>query len=302
MNELGQLLGSIRQGLRSFSKVLVPLWWQFFDWVALVSWKKLIVVWLLLTIFLGPIDLEQPIFLLFVFSAIIKVLAGGKRRADIVARDASERAKLERLERHVMEARMQAMQAQIEPHFLFNTLSSIDVLIELDPQRASRMQKRLIQYLRAALPQMRDGAAASTLGQQVALSQAYLEIMQMRMEERLTVHIDVPEVLASQPFPSMMLQTLVENAIQHGLEPKAAGGLLEITASLQGPERLQVSVLDTGAGFSPSPRAGIGLANIRDRLKMLYGLDAELVLEANMPAGTRASIILPISAQLPAAA
>lgn len=293
MNELEQLLDSIAQGLRSLGKVFAPFWWQFFDWVAVVSWRKLVVVWLLLTILLGPLGLAEPTFLLFVFASIIKVLAGGKRRADIVAREASERATVERCERIVMEARIQAMQAQIEPHFLFNTLSSIDVLIELDPQRASKMQKRLIQYLRAALPQMREGAAASTLGQQVELSRAYLEIMQMRMEERLTVHINVPEVLCSLPFPSMMLQTLVENAIQHGLEPKGAGGLLEISATLQGEGRLLVAVADTGVGFSPSPRAGVGLANIRERLKMMFGLDAELVLEANIPCGTRASILLP---------
>src|SRR5262249_56231280 len=113
---------------------------------------------------------------------IIKIVAGGKRRADLTAREATQRAETEQLERTVVEARMEALQAQIEPHFLFNTLASIDQLILTDPPRASKMQQSLIRYLRSAMPQLRDGSRP-TLGQQVDLSKAYLEIMTVRMEE-----------------------------------------------------------------------------------------------------------------------
>src|SRR4030095_5042338 len=178
-----------------------------------------------------------PVFLLIVASFIIKVVARGKRRAELTANEATRRAETEQLERTVLEARMEALQAQIEPHFLFNTLGSIDQLIQTDPPRASRMQQSLIRYLRSAMPQMREGRRP-TLGQQVDLCSAFLEIMSVRMEERLVPMVNVPEGLKSAVFPSMMLQTLVENAIKHGLEPKTTGGRLEINAEIvDGPRR-----------------------------------------------------------------
>ena len=122
--------------------------------------------------------------LIILASFIIKVVAGGKRRAELTASEATQRAETEQLERTVLEARMEALQAQIEPHFLFNTLASIDQLIQTDPPRASKMQQSLIRYLRSAMPQMRDGGRP-TLGQQVDLCSAFLEIMAVRMEERL---------------------------------------------------------------------------------------------------------------------
>jgi LytS/YehU family sensor histidine kinase len=116
------------------------------------------------------------------------------------ATEATERAQEEQLQRTVLEARMEALQAQIEPHFLFNTLASIDQLIQTDPPRASRMQQSLIRYLRSSMPQIRDGRRP-TLGQQVDLSAAYLEIMAVRMEGRLQPVVSVPEGLKSAVFP-----------------------------------------------------------------------------------------------------
>ena len=171
---------------------------------------------------------------------------------------------------------MEALQAQIEPHFLFNTLASIDQLIQTDPPRASRMQQSLIRYLRSAMPQMREGSRPS-LGQQVDLCGAFLEIMAVRMEGRLQPVVRVPEGLKSAVFPSMMLQTLVENAIKHGLEPKPEGGRLEIGAEVVDGQ-LAVHVLDTGVGFMPKAEGGVGLANIRERLKALYDGRAELII------------------------
>src|SRR5215467_10706754 len=265
-----------RQTLRNLWRLIVELWWRFFDWLAVVSWKTLLIIYFLSLLLAALLNRPNTFFLFLIISAIIKVVAGGKRRAELTARQATQRADTEQLERTALEARMQALQAQIEPHFLFNTLASIDQLIQTDPARASKMQQSLIRYLRSAMPQLREGRRP-TLGQQVDLCSAFLEIMAVRMEERLRWTVDVPEGLKSAVFPSMMLQTLVENAIKHGLEPKAEGGRLEISAEIVDGQ-LTVSVLDNGIGFMPKAEAGVGLANIRERLKALYKGRAELII------------------------
>ena len=281
----------IRQAFREIRRGIVVMWWGFFDWVAVVSWKALLLV-SFLSLLIGSIfKLPTLTFLLIVASFIIKVVAGGKRRAELTASQANRRAETEQLERTVLEARMESLQAQIEPHFLFNTLASIDQLIQTDPPRASRMQQSLIRYLRSAMPQMRDGSRP-TLGQQVKLSSAFLEIMAVRMEERLQPTLNVPDGLKSAVFPSMMLQTLVENAIKHGLEPKAEGGRLEIGAEIVDGQ-LAVHVLDTGIGFMPKSEGGVGLANIRERLKALYNDRAELIISVPPAGGTCATIKVP---------
>jgi hypothetical protein len=256
-----------------------------------VSWTKLALVSLLALIMAGILKHPVPVLILIVASFIVKVAAGGKRRADLTASEATKRAETEQLERTVAEARMEALQAQIEPHFLFNTLASIDQLIQTDPKRASEMQKSLIRYLRSAIPQMREGGRP-TLGQQVNLSSAFLEIMRVRMEERLQPVIDIPEGLKTAVFPSMMLQTLVENAIKHGLEPKAEGGRLGIRAEIVDGE-LAVHVWDDGKGFMPQTQGGVGLANIRERLRALYKDRAELIVSVPPQGGTCATIKVP---------
>ncbi len=282
---IGQAFAEIRKGV-------VVVWWAFFGWVAVVSWKALLLV-SLLTLILGAGIFQLPnfTFLLIVASFIIKVVAGGKRRAELTADEAMRRAETEQLERTVIEARMEALQAQIEPHFLFNTLASIDQLIQTDPPRASKMQQSLIRYLRSAMPQMRDGSRP-TLGQQVELSRAFLEIMAVRMEGRLQSVVIVPEGLKSAIFPSMMLQTLVENAVKHGLEPKPEGGLIEIGAEIVDGQ-LAVHVRDTGVGFMPRGEGGVGLANVRERLKALHNGRAELIISVPSAGGTCATIKVP---------
>ncbi len=279
------------QALREIRSGVVAMWWGFFDWLAVVSWKKLLLVCLLALILGGILQHPIPVVLGALASFIIKTVAGGKRRAEISADEAVKRAEREQLERMVVEARMQALQAQIEPHFLFNTLASIDQLICTDPPRASKMQRTLIRYLRSAMPQIREGARP-TLGQQVELCQAFLEIMAVRMEGRMEAVVRVPEGLKSAVFPSMMLQTLVENAIKHGLEPKAEGGRLEIVAEVVD-GALFVHVIDTGAGFMPKGQGGVGLTNVRERLQALYGQRAELVIAVPPGGGTRATIRVP---------
>jgi sensor histidine kinase YesM len=239
----------------------------------------------------GILQHPTPVFFLIVASFIIKVVARGKRRAELTANEATKRAETEQLERTVLEARLEALQAQIEPHFLFNTLASIDQLIQTDPPRASKMQQSLIRYLRSAMPQMREGSRPS-LGQQVKLCSAFLEIMSVRMEGRLQPVVSVPEGLKSAVFPSMMLQTLVENAIKHGLEPKAEGGRLEIGAEIVDGQ-LAVHVLANGIGFMPKAEGGVGLANVRERLKALYKDRAELIITVPPAGGTCATIKVP---------
>ena len=232
-------------------------------------------------------------------SAIVKATYKGRIQAEVKAAQATETAEAESLKRQVVEARMAAMQAQVEPHFLFNTLASIDHLIETDPPRASQMQKNLIALLRASMPTMREasggnGNGVRDLGRELAVIRPYLEILKVRMEERLTTEIAVPDGLLSAEFPPMMVQTLVENAIKHGLEPKAEGGHLAVKAEIVH-GKLQVSVADTGLGFGRAATAGtgVGLANIRERLQLLYGPKAALTIAENAGGGTRVSITVP---------
>jgi len=239
--------------------------------------------------------LPQLAFLFILLSAGIKIAYAGRVKAEAKAAQAQEVAEAESLQRQVVEARMAAMQAQVEPHFLFNTLASIDHLIEVDPPRASRMQKNLIALLRASMPAMRE--KATNLGRELEVVRPYLEILKVRMEERLQPQVDVSEGLYSADFPPMMLQSLVENAIKHGLEPKADGGSLSVSAEVAH-GKLHVSVADTGVGFARAATAGTGtgLTNIRERLKLIYGDAAELRITPNAPTGTRVTIVVPYKA------
>ncbi|MET0520029.1 MAG: histidine kinase [Burkholderiaceae bacterium] len=229
-------------------------------------------------------------------SAVIKIMYKGRMQAEVKAAQAAETAEAESLKRQVIEARMAAMQAQVEPHFLFNTLASIDHLIETDPPRASQMQKNLIALLRASMPTMREANASGTrdLGRELAVIKPYLEILKMRMEERLQAEIDVPEGLLSAEFPPMMIQGLVENAIKHGLEPKAEGGTLKVKAEIVH-GKLCVTVADTGLGFGRAATGGtgVGLANIRERLMLLYGPKGGVTVTENQPSGTKVTITVP---------
>jgi hypothetical protein len=203
------------------------------------------------------------------------------------------RAEAERhqMEKNVLEARLALMQAQVEPHFLFNTLANVQHLVETDPAGASRMLDSLIQYLRAALPQMRE--AATNLGREVDMARAFLEINRVRMGSRLAFAIEVPDSLKERAFPPMMLISLVENAIKHGVDPCCDCGSILIRAEEAEGGRLKVSVTDTGEGIRPKKGGGVGLTNIRERLKALYGGSARLVLEENAPRGVVAFIEVP---------
>ena len=224
----------------------------------------------------------------------MKALVGGKKRAEAETVTANEAAERESMQRQLSEAKMQMMQAQVEPHFLFNTLASVEHLIQVDPPRAAKMQRSLIQYLRAVLPQMRDNALITNLGREADMVQAYLNLLKMRMEERLTVDFQIPDGLRSAAFPPMMLQSMVENAIKHGLEVKPEGGTLRIVAEVAH-SKLRVTVTDDGLGFGvvPSDGTGLGLPTIRERLKLLHGDEGSLTITPNQPSGVCAVIEVP---------
>jgi Histidine kinase len=194
------------------------------------------------------------------------------------------------LSKQAVEAELKLMQAQVEPHFLFNTLASVQFLTETDPPMAGRMLGHLLAYLRAAVPQLRSGS--TTLGQEAELARAYLSIMQMRMETRLRFTIDVPTWLESHSFPPMLLMSVVENAIKHGVEPLAEGGEIRLEAK-QADGALVVTVTDTGRGFADQLGQGVGLTNLRERLKALYGERSRFTLDAVVPHGAKATIQIP---------
>ena len=199
-----------------------------------------------------------------------------------------------RSEQQMDEARLQMLQAQIEPHFLFNTLAHVRRLYQTDPAAGEAMLQNLMRYLAAALPHMR--AAQSTLGREVELTRSYLEIQRIRMGGRLRVDIDVPRALAEAEVPPMMLITLAENAIKHGIQPLREGGDVGVRARLDNGE-LVVDVADTGQGFAgKTSGGGTGLANIRARLSGLYGTSGRLSLAVNTPRGIVATIALPCPA------
>lgn len=233
--------------------------------------------------------------LLLVFGLFgMKALMGGKVRAEEKAKEANAVAEKEALLRQVSEAQMQMMQAQVEPHFLFNTLASVEYLIETDPPRAAAMQRSLISYLRAVLPQMRENAATTNLGREADMVKSYLDLLKMRMEERLEIDFIMPDGLRSASFPPMMLQSLVENAIKHGLEVKAEGGILKFRAEVAH-NKLRVTVSDNGLGFGamPSNGTGLGLQNIRERLKLIYKEKGQMIITPNQPTGVCVTIEIP---------
>jgi signal transduction histidine kinase len=215
---------------------------------------------------------------------------------DAMSRAAILKAEADRnlLSKQAVEAELKLMQAQVEPHFLFNTLASVQFLTETDPPKAGQMLGHLLAYLRAALPQLRSNS--SSLGQETDLAQAYLSIMQMRMGPRLSFAIDVPPDLRAHHLPPMLLMSLVENAVKHGLEPLAQGGTIRIEAR-EVADRLTIAVTDNGRGLADKVGNGVGLSNLRGRLKALYGDRARFTLVEVAPHGARANIELPYDAQ-----
>jgi signal transduction histidine kinase len=216
---------------------------------------------------------------------------GWIRSREIRVREEALRAEAERerLERRNREAELKLLQAQLEPHFLFNTLANLRFLVQKGSPDALAMLDHLIDYLRTALPGIR--AEASTIGNEAALARAYLEIIRLRMGGDLAFEIDVPEGLASRSCPPLMLMTLVENAVKHGIAP-VGRGRVAISASEEGGV-MRISVEDDGRGIEGDAKAGVGLANVRERLVAVFGRDASLELSPRPGGGTRAVLAIP---------
>ncbi|MBY0463916.1 MAG: histidine kinase [Burkholderiales bacterium] len=216
-------------------------------------------------------------------------------------------SELERTQRQTAEAQLKLLESQLEPHMLFNTLANLRVLIGLDPLRAQAMLDHLIAYLRATLAASRQPghSASHTLATEFARLNDYLALMAIRMGPRLRVTLDLPAELRDLPIPPLLLQPLVENAIQHGLEPKVAGGHIVVRASLtsrlpgspptNAPQTLCLEVTDDGVGTATDlPTAqtctGFGTTQVRERLATVYGPGASLEWIANNPCGISARV------------
>jgi signal transduction histidine kinase len=194
-------------------------------------------------------------------------------------------------EKELTVAKLNLLHAQVEPHFLYNTLASAQLLTRSDAHKADEMLGNLITYLRNSLP--RTEGQLSTLGEELEQARAYLEIMKIRMGERLAVQVQVPENLKAAHLPPMMLQTLVENAIKHGLEPVTGGGTVWIIAR-EADGKVCVTVADDGRGYGgDSAGTGVGLRNIRERLKLAYGEAASFTIGPNFPNGVAATLVVP---------
>ena len=198
----------------------------------------------------------------------------------------------ETLERQAADAKLAVLQSQVEPHFLFNTLANVQALVESGSPRAAPVLASLIAYLRAAMPQLHE--SAPTLQREEALVRAYLELMQMRMPDRLQYSMAIDPALHALRLPAMTLLTLVENAVRHGIDPSEAGGRIDVGARRDATTgRIRLWVSDTGRGIDESKAPGTGLANLRERLAAAYGGRATMTLSAAQPHGVRAEIDLP---------
>ncbi|MFG6449510.1 sensor histidine kinase [Roseateles sp. BYS180W] len=216
------------------------------------------------------------------------------RQRDAEARSERLRFELERseLERQALDARLRVLQAQVEPHFLFNTLANVRMLVETGSPRAAPVLRSLIAYLRAAMPRLTD--EVSTLGDELLLVQAYLDLMHLRMPDRLRFEVQVDAQFHTLRFPPAALLTLVENAIRHGIDPSEEGGQVQLGARREG-QQLRLWVLDTGVGLTHSMGSGTGLKTLRERLLLFFGPEAALELAENPGGGVRAEIRLPLA-------
>ena len=226
------------------------------------------------------------------FAPWIAVGAMLKQR-DAFAREQALAFELERsqLERNALDARLRLLQAQVEPHFLFNTLANVQALVDAGSPQASRVLASLIAYLRAAVPRMHE--PATTLGQETELVRAYLELMQMRMPDRLQFAIHIEPAASKLQCPPMTLLTLVENAVRHGIDPSEIGGRIDVDVWLRD-GRCLVRVTDTGVGLKPTGGGlGTGLSTLRERLQLAFGGEAHLQLTEVEPHGVCAELNLP---------
>jgi sensor histidine kinase YesM len=229
------------------------------------------------------------VVLALIFGVLFALLALRSERRE---RERAERLQAEldktRLERELLDARLRLLQAQIEPHFLFNTLANIEALVAAKSDNAGPVLRHLIAYLRAAMPRLND--ADATLGNELQLVSAYLELMHLRMPDRLQFSVGTVDGMATLRFPAMALLTLVENAVRHGIDPSTQGGRIDVGGRRAPDGAVALWVSDTGVGMPETASPGTGLANVRARLQGSYGAGARLDLHENSPHGVRVEL------------
>ena len=228
-----------------------------------------------------------------VFVAPWVALAALVRQKEALARHQALAFDLERsqLERQALDARLRLLQAQVAPHFLFNTLANVQALVDAGSPQAAVVLRSLVAYLRAAVPRIHE--PATTIGQELELVRAYLELMHMRMPDRLQFVLHVDDAAAGLRCPPMTLLTLVENAVRHGIDPSEEGGRIDIDVQRRG-GRCVVRVSDTGLGLQTSAEGlGTGLSTLRERLELTFGGDAQLRVSAQHPRGVSAEVDFP---------
>jgi LytS/YehU family sensor histidine kinase len=215
------------------------------------------------------------------------------RQKEALARHQALAFNLERseLERQALDARLRLLQAQVAPHFLFNTLANVQALVDAGSPQAAVVLRSLVAYLRAAVPRLNE--PTTTLGQELELVRAYLELMHMRMPDRLQFVVNADEAALALPCPPKTLLTLVENAVRHGIDPSEEGGRIDIHVERRG-DRCLMRVSDTGAGLRQAGQGlGTGLSTLRERLQLAFGDDVQLRVSAQHPRGVAAELDYP---------
>jgi len=243
----------------------------------------------------SPFSLFYPFFEVVIFSGAVVSVMLDRRRVDR-ARARMQAAELERIdaERRSIESDLQAMQARVEPKFLFNTLAHVQELYDRDPARGEQMLDDLIAYLRAAMPRIRD--ASSTVGQELELARAYLDIVKMRLGDELRYAIEAPPDLVDARLPPMTLLPLVDHAIG-GPAPEVGSRTLEIAAESAAGARLQVMIRDSDNAFAPETAVD-GIDALRERLEALYGDKANIRLARDAAGATEAVVAIPLEREL----
>lgn len=240
-----------------------------------------------------------------IWTALMFWLAGGsalwgwrREQAGLARLQSAQALRQAQAARREAELQLSVLAAQVEPHFLFNTLAGVRGAIASDPARASLMVDRLVEYLRASIPRLRsDGSAQATLGGQLDMVRAYLGLMSTRMP-RLQFSVQAPAELLAAPCPPWMLISLVENAVKHGVEPKIGPATIQVSAGRTATGDLAITVADDGVGFSDSASgSGLGLTNIRERLQQMFHGRGSLQLAARPGGGVVATLTLPADPQ-----
>jgi sensor histidine kinase YesM len=256
----------------------------------------------------GLITVSDPLFffiegyatlVLGVFFGIVgfAIFSTRGRLIAVEAELAQASAHRERQEKLLTQTELKLLQAQIEPHFLFNTLSNIAGLIHQDPAAAEQTLLNLTTLLRSSLKRTREDA--TTLAEELEIAQAYLEINAIRMQGRLSYHILCDPQLSNLPLPPLLVQPLIENAIKHGIDPKEEGGSIDVSARIED-NKVHIDITDTGAGIDANQATagtGTGLKNVRERLRVLYGDRGDLTLTDNQPHGMIATLVLPLDVE-----